>query len=194
VIGRFDGQRCCAATKAVVVHQPHLIALRQRRLDGVVKVLRPGTAGLGLCAFDPVRCTEVVHHVAATDDQDASGPQRSQFAADGVVERWGLFILDRQLEDRYVCGGKQVMEDAPSAVIQAPVIKGKQLCTLDDGSRFSGIRRSAGRWVLHVEQGLWEPTKVMDGLWSLLHTKRRHPLCQSSFAISAPAKENAPSL
>ena len=65
---------------------------------------------------------EVVHDVAAADDQHASLAQRRQRGAEleVVVER--LVGVDRELHDRDVGVGEGVHEHRPGAVVDAPAV------------------------------------------------------------------------
>ena len=109
------------------------------------------------------RTPEVVHHVAAADDQHAALAQRREAGAEleVVVER--LLGVDRQLHDRDVRVREHVAQHRPRAVIDAPAVDVEaDPRRLDDLGDLVGQFGQPGRRVLDVEQLLGEAVEVVD--------------------------------
>ena len=65
---------------------------------------------------------EIVHEIAAANDQDALVPKGRKLFADLKMEGRGLGFVDTGLHDRNVGSGINVSKHGPCAVIQAPGI------------------------------------------------------------------------
>ena len=98
--------------------------------DRVVKAVAPISPGVTRAN---VGHAKVVHHVAATDNQDLSGSKWRQFGAKVQVVRRRQLTVDRELHHRDVSFGKRVNKDGPSTVVKAPhVVVGADPCGRHD--------------------------------------------------------------
>ena len=85
----------------------------------VVEAAGPLEPAVGLA---PVDAVQVVHDVAAADDEHAPLAQRRELSAEPeVVLEWFLRV-DRQLDDGDVGVGEGMHQDRPGAVVEAPTV------------------------------------------------------------------------
>ena len=87
MIGRRNGEQRFFAER-LVVHQGLVVACQQQTFGLGLEADRP-LIGIRHVRAPCVR-VEVVHQIAASDDEDAFGPQRGQLPANFIVERGQL--------------------------------------------------------------------------------------------------------
>src|SRR5690242_21005400 len=74
-----------------VACEHHLLRLALEANRPIVRIARMPTPGVGV---------EIVHEVAASDDQDAFAPQRCEPSANLKMKCSGLSLVDAELHDR----------------------------------------------------------------------------------------------
>ena len=84
MIGRRNGEQRFFAER-LVVHQGLVVACQQQALGLGLEADRPLVRDRACGA--PCVGVEVVHQIAAANDEDAFGPERGQLPADLIVER-----------------------------------------------------------------------------------------------------------
>ena len=95
---------------------------RSRRHDAAhvgVEALGPVEAAVAVRPVDPA---QVVHHVAAAEDEDALLAQRRETRPQIEVVGQRRGRMDRQLNDRHVGRGEDVCQHRPRPVIEAPAV------------------------------------------------------------------------
>src|SRR5690348_7166210 len=95
---------------------------------------------------------EVVHDVAAADQQDTFVAQRRQPFPEFMVESGGLCFVDTKLHHRYIGMRKDVAQHGPRAVIEPPGKVGAYFQRSDQRPQPTEERGFAGRGILHLEQ------------------------------------------
>ena len=111
----------------------------------------------------PLYPPQVVHHVAAADDQHAFVAQRREARAEFVVVARRLAGIEAQLHDRHVRLREHMREHRPGAVVQPPALV---LLYIDWCNQLAHARRevrAAGCRVLKLKQLLREAAEVVNG-------------------------------
>ena len=159
MLGRGHRQLRVRAQR-LVVHQRFVVAPQHQfahpRLETQRPVERLGrmpAPGIGM---------QVVHDVAAADQQDALVAQRPQQPAQPVVERRRLRLVDGKLHHRHVGGGKHMAQHRPGAAVQSPRKIRAHLQRLQQFAHAAHQAGIAGRRVLHLEQLAREAAEIVD--------------------------------
>jgi hypothetical protein len=158
------------------MNQRLVFARHELRAHFLVEAQRPV---IRFGVFGPLNSSQVVHHVAAADDQHAFvaqwGEPRRQRVVRGRFQRG----VQAQLHDRHVCIREQVREHRPAAVIESPVLIQLYAYRRKQFAHARGQQRAAGRRVLNLEQRLREAAEVVNGA-RLVHggdgRAARHPM------------------
>ena len=158
MLGRRRGESRRFA-KRRVVHEPVKLMAHEAVTHIVVEAYRPIVGELLAAAVKH----QIVHHVAAAEDQDAFVTQGREPPANfEMVSRWPANI-DAELHDGNTSLGVGFAQHGPGAVIQPPGL------VLDDrqgGQELGNPARQlriARRGIADVENGLREAAKVVDG-------------------------------
>src|SRR6267142_705223 len=142
------------------IDQGVVVARGQRLPNLLVEPDRP-IEGLPAAAFHK---TQVVHHVAAADDEGALVAQGSEPSAGVVVKSRALPAVDAQLNHRNVGLGVRVLEHRPGAVVEPPRFVQTDLERSEQLADPRRELRLSGRRVLNVEQRLGEAVEIVDRL------------------------------
>ena len=111
----------------------------------------------------PSVSVQVVHDVAAADDQHAGVAQRPQPLADLIVKLRRARFVDAQLYDRYVRIRENMAQHGPRAVIQAPARSSRR--TSSGASSCCTSRCESGisrRRILDGEQLARKAAEIVD--------------------------------
>ena len=106
---------------------------------------------------------EIVHEIAAADDEHALVPKWRQLPADLKMERRGLGLVDAELHDGNVGSRINVSQHGPCTVIEAPGIielHGQRRQKLLNPAGECGIAR---RRVLNLIEFLRKTAEVVNG-------------------------------
>ena len=95
---------------------------------------------------------QVVHDVAAADDQHAGVAQRPQALPDLVVKMRRARLVDAELYDRYIGFRKNMAEHRPRPVIETPAVVELDVERRQQLLHLACERRVAGRGILDGEQ------------------------------------------
>src|SRR5579872_465041 len=106
---------------------------------------------------------EVVHQIAAADDQHTFLAQHGKLAADLEMERGWLDLIDAELHDGCTRVGVHVTQHGPCSVIEPPRGVEPDLQWCEHLLNAAGELRIARRRVLDLIKFSREPAKIMDG-------------------------------
>src|SRR5262249_54376303 len=160
VVRRRDGEPRVGA-EGLVVEERRDVTLLHERTGALLETDRP-VEGTGLVASPRVEA-QVVHDVAAPEDQDAFVAQRSELPAQLVVEGGRLRGVDRELYDGNVRPGVRVPQDRPRAVVEPPRVLEPDRYGTEQTLHAARERGIPGRGVLDVVQLSGEAVEVVNG-------------------------------
>ena len=106
---------------------------------------------------------EIVHEIAAADDQHAFVPKRCELLSDLEMKRRGLGLVDAELHDGNIGGGIDMPQHGPCAMIEAPGIVELHVERRQKLLNAAGECGIAGSRVLHLVEFAGEAAEVMNG-------------------------------
>ncbi len=127
---------------------------------GVVEIIGPRRAVRG----SEIDAGEVVHDVAAADDEHALLPERREGLGQRVMPRGGLAAVEAELHYGDLRLRIHRQEYAPRAVIEATGFV-EVRATGEHGGDAAGKGRVARSWILDFVQGAGKTMEIVDGGW-----------------------------
>src|SRR5690554_2600636 len=115
-----------------------------------------------LIHFVPSHHSQVVHHIAATDDQHAFPSELVQFPCQLVMVWRILGIVNTHLQYSKIGFGIHMPDDCPAAMLQYSVMVALHCCSLYESFDMISQLRLTGSRILRIKHGLRNHSVVMD--------------------------------